>query len=416
MLPPLSARVLASRYHGFVSVEGAAKQVRTRRRIASTSVCVLMLAASVNSARATDPGAALLDAAGRGDRDGVVAALRRGADVEARDDRGWTALMFAAIRGHEEVVSLLLAANADPNARTAIGATPLMGAAVSGHLAITRRLLEAGADGELRNSSGATAAVKAEEYGHPEIAALLRRHTDTTQTSAVEARATPPPSVEPPEPRAADRASASVPAEPPEGLVVDARAGRFRVIKGANLRLFPDPEAPKTGSLGAGTEIGITGKVRGSNWYRLGPAHAPVYVFGTVLAETGAEASAPSTPEVSAGPDAPDAVGTASTPGGTIARLNGRWASVDNPEGCQGAYLQVDATPEHVSLTVHVGGEAVPLARQEPIQRNENGRVEIGSPGSARSLTVSGEALEYALLNGKRARYTRCAGGPESGP
>ncbi|HEX7021649.1 MAG TPA: ankyrin repeat domain-containing protein [Trueperaceae bacterium] len=56
----------------------------------------------------------------------LQAALRAGADVDARDARGWTPLMIAAARNTREAVSVLLAAGADPNARDRRGQTPLL--------------------------------------------------------------------------------------------------------------------------------------------------------------------------------------------------------------------------------------------------------------------------------------------------
>ena len=52
---------------------------------------------------------ALLDAAGRGDVEGVRAALARGADVNARKDTsGSTAVMRAASTKHADVVAVLV--------------------------------------------------------------------------------------------------------------------------------------------------------------------------------------------------------------------------------------------------------------------------------------------------------------------
>src|SRR5262245_43306869 len=113
---------------------------------------------------AQDPGS-LLEAARNGDLEASRAALKRGASLEDRDPKGWTALMFASMRGYDELAVLLIDAGADVNARAHDGSTPLIAAAVMGELGIARALLEGGADPLLENSAGATAQVKAKQYG-----------------------------------------------------------------------------------------------------------------------------------------------------------------------------------------------------------------------------------------------------------
>ena len=55
----------------------------------------------------------------------VTFLLDKGADVEARDDRGRTALMTAAELGHAEIVELLLRHGADPRDRDTAGKSAL---------------------------------------------------------------------------------------------------------------------------------------------------------------------------------------------------------------------------------------------------------------------------------------------------
>ena len=73
----------------------------------------------------------LMLAAGLGQREAVAGLLAAGADVNAADERGFTALFYGchngdADRGYPDVVDALLAAGADPMARNEGGRTALM--------------------------------------------------------------------------------------------------------------------------------------------------------------------------------------------------------------------------------------------------------------------------------------------------
>ena len=157
-------------------------------------------------------------AARAGDVDGMQKALAAGADVNARDDKGWTALMhaadkgyillvepllaagadanlhradgvtalfIAAMRGHSEIVATMLKAGVDPkkalaagadvNARDVKGWTALMRMADKGSLLFVESLLAAGADPNLRLADGATALFIAVVRGHAEITAALAK-------------------------------------------------------------------------------------------------------------------------------------------------------------------------------------------------------------------------------------------------
>lgn len=99
--------------------------------------------------------------------------LAAGAELEARDARGYSPLMLAAYLGQTAAVDRLLAAGADPNSRDGAGNTVLMGAAFKGYGQLVRKLVAAGADLAAVNQSGLDAHAFAMAFGRHEIAALL---------------------------------------------------------------------------------------------------------------------------------------------------------------------------------------------------------------------------------------------------
>ena len=103
----------------------------------------------------------------------VKALLAAGADVNARDDGGWTALHYAG-RADVRAAELLLAAGADATATAADGTTPLHLAALHANCDVIRFLVAAGADPRLPDHSGATPAELARrEYTSNEAAPVI---------------------------------------------------------------------------------------------------------------------------------------------------------------------------------------------------------------------------------------------------
>jgi ankyrin repeat protein len=129
----------------------------------------------------------LLNAAGEGDIKAVKQHLAAGADVNAKDENGWTPLHWAAISFDKEVSEYLITMGADVNAaETVSGMTPLHFAAAGDQKEIVELLLASGADVNAKDEprtikngkrvQGSTPLDTANDASHPEIADLLRKH------------------------------------------------------------------------------------------------------------------------------------------------------------------------------------------------------------------------------------------------
>jgi ankyrin repeat protein len=114
------------------------------------------------------------DAAKRGDRDAVRAALARRADVNAAQTDGSTALHWAAERDDLDMADQLIRAGARVTARTREGVTPLQLAATNGSAPMIDRLLKAGADpNEPLTASGDTALMMSARTGKTDAIRVL---------------------------------------------------------------------------------------------------------------------------------------------------------------------------------------------------------------------------------------------------
>ncbi len=109
------------------------------------------------------------------DRDAALAAMSRGADVNARQGDGSTPLLWAVYRVDHELVKTLLARGAKPNVRNLLGATPLCEAVSLGDLALVEMLLQARADPNLGNEDNQTPLMIAARIGSlPVVQALVK--------------------------------------------------------------------------------------------------------------------------------------------------------------------------------------------------------------------------------------------------
>lgn len=140
------------------------------RRIARSALFLLLLGGTAAHAATSE----VADAAMRGDREAVRAALAGGADVNAARIDGSTALHFAVERDDLELADALIRAGADVQARTREGVVPLQLAATIGNALMTRRLIQAGADvNAALTPAGDTALMLAARTGTPDAIGVL---------------------------------------------------------------------------------------------------------------------------------------------------------------------------------------------------------------------------------------------------
>jgi ankyrin repeat protein len=108
----------------------------------------------------------LLAAAERGDATAAALAIRAGASLETRDERGRTPLLLAATQDRTGVARLLVYLGADPNALDDQHDTPWLVTGVTGSVDMLEVLLPAEPDVTIRNRFGGTSLIPASERGH----------------------------------------------------------------------------------------------------------------------------------------------------------------------------------------------------------------------------------------------------------
>lgn len=117
----------------------------------------------------------LLDPAVLASVERVDAAIRAGADLEARDASGRTPLLLATREDRVAVARRLIEAGADVNAKDAIQDTPYLYAAAEGRLHILELTLAHGANLRDTNRFGGTGLIPAAHHGHVEVVRRLLR-------------------------------------------------------------------------------------------------------------------------------------------------------------------------------------------------------------------------------------------------
>lgn len=120
----------------------------------------------------------LMAAAHAGELDRVNSLIAAGADVNVRDELGWSPLMKACYNpelkhGFADVVQVLIAAGADIEAPIGYGVRPLMLASGYGETAVVEVLLQAGADVLAKNEGGFTALMMVKQKHYVDVVNLL---------------------------------------------------------------------------------------------------------------------------------------------------------------------------------------------------------------------------------------------------
>ncbi|MFE6645795.1 ankyrin repeat domain-containing protein [Nocardioides sp. NPDC057772] len=127
------------------------------------------------SERVADGDSQLLRAASAGDADSAAAALRGGADLEARDGNRRTPLLLAVTEDHLETARLLVFLGADPDALDGQHDTPWLVTGVTGSVPMAELLLSVDPDLTVRNRYGGVSIIPASERGHADYVERVAR-------------------------------------------------------------------------------------------------------------------------------------------------------------------------------------------------------------------------------------------------
>ncbi len=102
--------------------------------------------------------------------------IKAGANVNAKEENGYTALVFAASQGEVKIINTLINAGADLNTKDPYGRTALAYAVDFQHYDAAKFLIKAGADVNIGDEKGLTPLMHAAVNADPEMLELLIKH------------------------------------------------------------------------------------------------------------------------------------------------------------------------------------------------------------------------------------------------
>ncbi|KAI5659609.1 hypothetical protein M9H77_28402 [Catharanthus roseus] len=151
--------------------KGANKDIRNR--VGKTAYDVAAENGHVRLFDALRLGDSLCMASRRGEVRTIHRLLENGANINGKDQNGWTALHRASFKGRIDAVRSLIENGIDINARDEEGYTALHCAVESGHAEVIELLVKKGSDVESRTNKGITPLQIAESFNYSGITRIL---------------------------------------------------------------------------------------------------------------------------------------------------------------------------------------------------------------------------------------------------
>ncbi len=118
-------------------------------------------------------GKQLFQAASKLDWIAIEKLINADADLNQKDNDGWTVLIFAAWYNRSKIAQMLITAGAELNQKDNDGRNALIVAAWGNHSEIAQMLITAGAELNQKDNNGKTALIGAAQWNYLEIAQIL---------------------------------------------------------------------------------------------------------------------------------------------------------------------------------------------------------------------------------------------------